>query len=479
MAGGHRTAARAGAALVIAAAALPAAGLPGLPEAPTAWTMPHCWFGHANDLLGNGLDNVDDFRTAGFSAGWRAPSSPLVVAADYSILTNRGLRDPRPPGRIDELTATAGWTALERNDERRALRWRVVVGGGLRASGDLGGDEIQNAWHDVIDEPRVDLPYERNHRVDPLAFAQGSLLWSPGEAPNWPLFAFLANARWGLRLDAASLATAEGESQSLAGARLVLLGLEAQGWIGWQYRWNRGDHATTTAKVVAEREEAGWFTIGTDALAADGLSLFFDGGLAPARREASATVGALWELEPGRQRPGETNQVVEEFGVYAGLLFGVRARWQPEAWESQPRIGLATSLFFDYRFGTSDAVAWQDEELTVDQWSLGVELRRGIALGWLRLTPFVDAGLGLRREGIQIRGPSPRFPEEDATTGVAVGGVGLEIGRSRPPDRLSVSVVYDWWWPFTEAEARRGGDRATYLEQGDAPGARLVLYLRF
>lgn len=140
-----------------------AAAVAGVPEQPSAMRST-AWLTWGNDsfsIIGNG----DDGRTNRVAAAyWGAD---LVIALDDSMLTDRDGRG-RTGRRIDDVTAVLG-VPFETDE--------LLAAGGLgyRWRGDLGGEELQNAFHGVVGSFRYHLEQEDAPGV-PVAW--GYARWS-------------------------------------------------------------------------------------------------------------------------------------------------------------------------------------------------------------------------------------------------------------------------------------------------------------
>ncbi|MCP4661100.1 MAG: hypothetical protein GY856_37330, partial [bacterium] len=195
-----------------------ATSLPGVPRPPRPGPLPEAWFGLLNDALGGEIgDNPDDFRTQAFygATRWR---KDWILAADYSILTHKG-SDLFDEGRVDELTLTLGRSLYQHEDRS----W-VVAGLGGRFTSDLGGEGVQNGWHDVVGIDRVELPYEDTKELAAVAYLYGSTLRTRPFGRFGKLAPFVARSEWGFGVDGGALFTSEGELQAQLTGRLAWLG---------------------------------------------------------------------------------------------------------------------------------------------------------------------------------------------------------------------------------------------------------------
>lgn len=234
------------------------AALAGVPEAPIPGTLPRAWLGLANDAFGV-VATPDDYRTNQTTLVFRL-TPEVIVCADHSMLT-------AVPARVrsDELTVTAGW--LPGGEERPWL----AVGIGMKFVGDLGGESVQDWWHDLIDMRKYRLRYEED---DPQAVAYGmfSQVWWPGEHVGWAV-------------TTSALATTGGEVQAEAVGWALYRQRSMTAWIGLRARLRAGDTPTHTAELVADYEEGLWGDFGI------GLPWFaFAGSYDPINGVSSGTI---------------------------------------------------------------------------------------------------------------------------------------------------------------------------------------------
>jgi hypothetical protein len=216
------------------------------------------WMAVANDCFGV-VTTPDDYRTNQVSLFARIGSG-LIVGADHSMLTSV------PSGiRSDELTLTAGWLPFGEN------RPWVVLGGGLKLVGDLGGESVQDRWHTVIGMDRYHLAYEEDD-TRAVAFALVNQSW-------------LYRDRVGAAASASSLVSSGGEVQAEAAAWGVARGASLTAWAGLRGRARGGHEPTRVAGLVAEFEEGLWIEYGI------GVGWFaFSGAYDPVEGVSSGTI---------------------------------------------------------------------------------------------------------------------------------------------------------------------------------------------
>lgn len=364
--------------LVAACPALLALDLPGAGEAPVPGPAPQAWLSWQNDGFGPsfGLDS-DDHRTNGFSAGatWKG----FVLAVDSSMLTDRDLDGGGV--RVDELTSTLGYES--------ALGWlRIRSGAGARATGNIGGETLQYRVHRLLNQERFNLVYERETLTwDPLIYGRLGL--------EVPLFGILR-----LEPRALALVTADGHTQSQAGARMVAAGPGGSWWAGVDQHWRRGEAPTETQQVVAKVEEGTWVAAG---LAIDAppwqIGFTFSRNLRNDEQQGAFLFGGAPEaasVSEDRWR-GEFGILLASTGE-EGMGQEYRLLWGPR---SLPRIELMADVR-DWAYATEDA-----DNLSARALSLGGGARaswRTDDPGW---TPVLalDAGLAWHSARIRAQGP--------------------------------------------------------------------------
>lgn len=191
------------------------AAIPGVPETrpgqdpvvAIAWS--NDWFGFPSSLSAKEDDPNDDHRTNSFTVIGR--QDQIRLALDHSMLTSK------PHGlRTDELSATAGHDF-----------GMIVVGGGMRLRGNFGGAPLQNWFHRVSHDVRVELEQEKPSK-DFIAYALAELPGLPVD--RW----------WSLTPVASCLVSSNLECAEDLGLRLVYNGEGVSSWFGCRYQWRDG-----------------------------------------------------------------------------------------------------------------------------------------------------------------------------------------------------------------------------------------------
>ncbi|HEX3133529.1 MAG TPA: hypothetical protein VHX44_08085, partial [Planctomycetota bacterium] len=198
--------------MAVGIAAPACAAIAGVPEEPRPGTLPGAWAVWSNDSFGGELgENTDDYRTTSLNGGFRV-GDHWLVALDYSMLTH--LATPGAEERSDELTATIGY----RHDVIGLPHAWIAGGAGIRIAGDLHGEAVQNAWHDLWGYDNVKVPYEDGGTTG-VAYVTGG--WTL--IPDLHLVKFLDH-RLGIHLSGAALATTGGEFQDVASLQFAATG---------------------------------------------------------------------------------------------------------------------------------------------------------------------------------------------------------------------------------------------------------------
>lgn len=449
--------------LLLVAAGPAMAAVAGVPEAPRPGARPAVWFAWGNDAFGGETgDNTDDYRTNAFTLG--VQHDGWVLGLDHAMLTDRSAGAER---RSDQLALALGheWTASLSPYDRLWL----AGGLGARATGDWGGQQLQDRWHQLNGFRRYTLD-EDERRLEGTAWAHGEWLLT-GEAAGIPDLPFLRPGQLGLDLRASGLLTSDGERAGSLGISLALLGADAHALFGLTHELRGGNRPNRTAERTAEHERGTWFTFG---LGAGGW--FVHGGWALSGEATWGAVGWQWGREPART-PTQVASLEGVFALYQGYALGMQYRWQPE-WLDELSAG-RLSCIADYRFGR-----FPSPELAVGNQTV---MRQGLlGLDWepLRLgdadfsvAPFIQAGAGLREERIKATSAGAGFPEQGAQRTVVQGSIGVRCLFASGIDRLpsyGFSLVYDVWQPLGDATARdpASGDQATYQRGGGALGLR-------
>jgi hypothetical protein len=432
------------------------AAVAGVPEDQRPGTLPTVWLGWSNDSFGGELGrNSDDYRTNAFYGGARI-AQQWVVAVDLSMLTY--LQIPGQEIRADELTATVGY----RHDFADSPDSWIAGGVGFRHTGNLGGQNVQNEWHNVWDYDPVYVAYEDTDTAG-VGYVAGGWAWRPESH-------FFRN-RFGIFVNGAALATTAGELNSAVSANAALIGRDAAFWLGLRQNYNTGDTLSYSAEQATKHENGTWLTVGASAGA-----WFFEGGTSLTNGATQGRIGFLWDRSPAN-KPAQISDVEGILGLYEGYALGLQYRWRP-TWLDELSHQRA-SLMLDYRFGQYPGVNWRGNNILFRQPVIGFDavlfpMREGFYL-----TPFTYAAVGIREEKVELTHTKARFPNDSAVRGVVQAGIGLRCFWGKLPGgqrtaRYGVSLVYDYWMPWNDAVVSNGKETGIYQEANTAAGIRLA-----
>jgi hypothetical protein len=340
-----------------------------------------------------------------------------------------------------------------------------MAGAGARVAGNLGGQSIQNAWHEVWDYEALDVPYDDSDFAG-VGYVNAGWAWRPA-LPNLPTL----DQRLGLFINSAALVSTSGELNSALTGYLAATGRDAACWIGVRQQYNTGDTLSSTAAAVADYENGTQLLLGASAGA-----IYFEGSTDFSSKATQGRIGFMWQRGSGGKQP-TIAEVEGILGLYEGYAIGLQYRWRPN-WLDQLTDRHA-SLMIDYRFGQYPGVNWAGNNIVVRQPLIGVDLAALAPRDGFMLTPFAYLGCGVREERVEKTSSNSRFPTDGAIRGVVQGGVGLRCHWGALPHgertaRYGVSLVYDWWKPFNEAVVSNGYETGIYQEANASAGLRLA-----
>jgi len=438
----------------------PALGaIAGVPETPRPGELPGAWLVWSNDSFGGELGTTsDDYRTNSFNGGVRV-GPQWIIAVDYSMMTY--LKIPGSKTRSDELTTTLGY----RYEVPTIPETWIAAGAGARLAGNLGGESAQNAWHDIWDYDRLNVPYEESDLAG-VGYISAGWAWRPGLATLPAL-----DQRLGLFVSGAALASTSGELNSALTVHLAATGRDAAFWVGLRQQYNTGDTLSATAAAVADHENGTLLLLGTSAGA-----IYFEGSTDLSSKATQGRIGFMWHRGSGITPP-QIAEVEGILGLYEGYAIGLQYRWRP-TWLDELAQSHA-ALIIDYRFGQYPGVNWRGNNVVVRQPLLGIDVSALAPRDGFMLTPFAYLGCGVREERVELTSSTARFPTDSAIRGVVQGGVGLRCHWGALPHgertaRYGVSLVYDIWKPFNDAVVSNGVETGIYQEANASAGLRLA-----
>jgi len=455
--------------LLLVAALAPAAlgAIAGVPDAPRPGTPPSVWVGWSNDSFGGEFgENTDDFRTNAFNLGLNLES--WLVAIDYSMLTDRY---DDTPERTDQLTATLGYLALDGVAAGAGAKLWLSAGGGLRLTGALGGQQLQNVWHDALEFRRIDMPDDES-AVEGVGYAHAEWLWTDAAPPGLVDLPFLRPGQIGVLLEGTTLGTTGGEVLGSFGANLVLIGMDAHAQIGVMQALTAGTAPNDTAGAVSGNETGTWFTYGASA-----GGWYLQGGWNLSDEGTVGKIGWQWGRSPGRREPAHMAEVEGLLSVYQGYSLGVQYRWQPE-WVTDLG-GKQLAVVADYRFGRYPGDGWYHNTVVTRQPLVGLDYRFIESGPGMSVSPFVTGCVGVREERVSSDGPDPTFADDEAISPVLQGSVGIRVAfapstlKKNAPS-YGFSLVYDHWIPIGGATVNNSaGEVGEYMQANGSLGLRL------
>lgn len=472
--------------LLASIAPLWSASIAGQPQPPTPAPMPGVWASFQDDLIGDAVLNTDDYRTGGLRLNGRGDlveDVGVVMAVDYSALTDRGL-NTLPPGRCDELTASVGlaWDGLDRGGGR--VRPLLVVAGGGRLAGNLGGQSAQNDIHRTCGFNPVFLPYGHDQ-----AFAfQGNVY---GRVVADVLHIGVGSL--GLAVDGGTLMSSAHERQSFTGLRAVSMGGHGIAWVGGRHQWHNGDTQSATAQAVAEHEQGWWIDWGLglgpireQAGGGDRASwgVWLDGAVNPGTKAIDGSVGLVWGVTSAARKDTVRTVVEPVFftqtnGGAIGIRLGLPLRCGGD-WYLTPVL--------DYHHGAVSGHDWPGNELDANQMTLGLEpsYRHRFAGTRLVAGAYAHVDGGVRVEGIAEKTQPARFAHASATRGVVTGGAGIILAclcadapradaGATEVGTVSLRLGYDGWLPWSGATVEDAAGVERYQQAGGSAVAGLGL----
>ncbi len=420
----------AGSSISLGAMDLPSGGASPLPTS-AAGTA---WLGYSNDNIGAPrYDQGDDFRTNRLWAGYQ-PTSWLRLGIDHSILTDGNPSRQTPDWsaadpfiryrsgarRSDQLAIDAVFVVPFAAD---AISGECWIGPGIRHSGNVAGESLQQGAHGVFSLQPVSIPYDDPRAPwEPIAvggfdvrFGSGPHLWWRTAATSGPAAPLLADTS----------------------LRLLLSGAQTDWWIGpgWHYRDERNSQVT---RAVADHESGAWLAAGCTtgplvlsishrldgdgALGSAGLVLGRDARPSASTPRARGELGTAftWRKNPGKAVLGA---VLIDLPDSPHLAWGIELR----------RTQLKVPYHFDHR-------AESDEALLIGEWS------RGAPTHGLDIDPFLRAGAGWYQGRVRRTNGLPVTDDttlDTLRTRIAPGVRGWWVGDSWS---LALGIDLEWSW---------------------------------
>ena len=407
--------------LQLASTNLKAGEIPGLPSQVPPFLQRDFEINFSNDFLGRG-GSVDDFRTQQMNVTSVLGDNWLAVV-DHSILT-LGAADS--PGRLDQLSASLGFEAINRTDGNGVDK--LVIGGGLRSAGNFAGARMQNGFHQLVDSDIEHLEYVATDRTD-------AMLWV--DAQRYRVFhesaatGFLSGWRTGYWLRGSSLLTTDGQWDNALGLYAVSSRNAVDAWLGLRRDWRSGYYrdAVQSATARAESELAvvagvrfGALIIETaqqpDGDASYGQLKFVASSAAlPLRHSAPPKIG----LEFGMFLPDVMVELAARF--QRRVFTGVDSSWNEslviDTGDGTPQYGSNTAVFVESR-----------------QLTLGLEWERALLADEDWISFVARLGGGYRDE---------RLIGEDELSGQSSSSVGRAVVKIGMGLRFNAASLSDSW----------------------------------
>jgi len=407
--------------LQLTSTSLEAGEIPGLPSQVPPFLQRDFEINFSNDFLGRG-GSVDDFRTQQINITSTLGDKWLAVV-DHSILT---LSAAESPGRLDQVSASLGFEAINRTDRNRVDS--LVVGGGLRSVGNFAGARMQNGFHQLVDSDIEHLDYVATDRTD-------AMLWV--DAQRYRVFhdsaatGFLSGWRTGYWLRGSSLVTTDGQWDNALGIYAVSSRNAIDVWLGlrrdWRSGYDRDPVQSATANAESELAVVAGVRFGAliietvqqpDGDASYGqLKLIANGAPLPVRHSAPPGIG----LEFDMFLPDVMVELAARF--QRRVFTGVDSSWNE-------------SLIIDTGFGTpqygsNTAVFVESRQLT-----LGLEWERALPAEEDWISFFARLGGGYRHE--KLVGEAELSGQTSSSAGRAVVKIGMGL-------RFNAASLSDSW----------------------------------
>lgn len=439
----------AGLLLVAGSPAARAGQIPGLPVPMPPGREGLLHLGIENDFLGRGT-KFDDHRTEQLALDFRVGEHWLVVI-DQSLLTDEGPRrdvaDPGQEGRLDEWSL-----ALARRWQGAA--GRLMLGAGLRGTGERYGAEIQNGFHRMFNAGIVALPYLPG-QTDAICWLALDREVMRAIGDRW---------RGGAWLSAAGELSGGGRGDANVGGFGLLRTRAIELRMGLRNEWREGAYDDVVRSSTAASERGLFATFGL-ALGPVDLenSQRLDGGEAYGRVTLRAS--------PASTAPEPQGRVALEYGVRLPRTAAHAAiAWALSDAKQEPAAA-RTALTLGYLSGETPAEKTFDIFRAERQLTAGLEWLGYQRAGWVR--PLANLAMGWRREAVYGMLAHAGTRSGPVDRGVITAGTGLEtrMGTLAGLGSLALRLSIDGWLPLGETSV----DFAERSWRIQAPGAGLTI----
>lgn len=352
----------------------------------------------SNDFLGRG-GSVDDFRTTQIIVSSRFGDRWLAVL-DHSTLT---LEDELLEGRVDQLSLSVGYRLLDRVSGDNVTR--LAVGSGLRSTGDIYGERMQNGFHRIIGSEISDLPYVDTDETEATAWVDADQYGTWHETGNW---------RHGYWVRGSSLATTGGRWDNSLGAYLVSSRNWFDIWIGARRDWRSGYDDDFVQNATADAEDDLAYVLGVrfGALVLETVQ----------QANNDASYGQLKLVADGR-RPfpasGSWPRLGIEFAfIVPDVQLALAAKYRGR-WLLKPSSNWRESILLDIRYGEPQ---YRDDNSLYNrtqQLSLGIEFERQLSVPFSWISGYSSFAVGWRTE--QLLGDGQLSGQQSESAGQATG----------------------------------------------------------
>ena len=427
--------------LQLAGASLEAGEIPGLPSQVPPFLQRDFEINFSNDFLGRG-GSVDDFRTQQINVT-SVLGDKWVVVVDHSILT---LDTPDFNGRLDQLSASLGFAAINRTDGYRVDK--LVVGGGLRSVDNFAGARMQNGFHQLVDSDIVYLDYVSTDRTD-------ATLWV--DAQRYRVFhesaakGFFGGWRTGYWLRGGSLLTTDGQWDNALGIYAVSSRNAVDVWLGlrrdWRSGYDRDPVQSATASAESELAVVAGVRFG---------ALILETAQQPGGDASYGQLKFIANSAPSRWRHSAPPRIGLEFDFFLpDVMVELASRFQRRVF-TDVDSSWNESLVIDTAFGTPQYGSNTSVFVETRQLTLGLEWERALLPDDDWISVFARLGGGYRSE--RLIGEDELSGETSSSSGRAVVklGLGLRFNAASLSNswnyRLQLGVGA--WAPVKDAHAQ-------------------------
>ena len=444
--------------LVVCARAPSVAGeIPGLPSSLPPYLDRGAELVLSNDFFGSG-GSMDDFRTQQIILAYR-PAPRWSLLFDHSVVT---YFEPALSGRTDQISMSFGYDFVREDDASRNAR--VTLGTGLRKTGELAGERIQNGFHRIIDNSLVMRPYTNTERIDATAWADAEYFAALHESTG---DTGLAGWRFGAWGRANSLVTSDAQWDGSAALYAVASRRSLDLWLGLRRDWRAGyDEPVLRETAAAEGDTAVVLGARVGPLVIETVQqLNNDASYGQVRlvssgeriRDAAARLPAIG-IEAGILLPNVQLHVAAR--TPTSLLTGDDSTWRESA-------------FIALDYGEPQHADSSQVFIRSVQVGLGIEWERPLPVRGDWVSAYASAGAGYRSEKLVGDLALSGQRSASADSAVLLGGAGLRLDTARlgPRWKLRLQVGLSGRLPLDGADLALG---ATTLTAQETACRRLV-----